>query len=252
MPYSDAIAYFHGSGASAGLPITETKNALTGVSQALTTLSYTLAADARLVPGSVVVLAGGAPTVTNTVVVTAILTGSGIVGAGTATVNVSQTVTTTTATAYPVTKGDTITVDAYSNLELDFGAPNTGSAYPWVVSFPSYAEKGYTFAPEPGIGAGGTEYGVHIEVLSPFVATATINFQVVTSAAIDPVIGTATNIIAQRQFTLAQLQVTGAHYFIPVPQAAVLEFLRVYFDVTTTATGGTVVVYWGPKTGGEQ
>lgn len=251
MPYSDAIAYFHGTGSAAG-PVTSLANTMTSVSQSGTTLSFTLDTDARLVVGSVVVLAGGAPTVTNTVVVTAILTGSGIVGAGTATVNVSQTVTSTTATAYPATLGDTITTDAYSNLELDFGAANTGAAYPWVVSFPSYTEKGYTFPAEPGIGAGGTEYGVHIEVLSPFVATATINFQVVTSAAVDPLIGTATNIIAQRQFTLAQLQVTGVHYFIPVPQAAVLRYLRVYFDVTTSATGGTVVVYWGPKTGGEQ
>ena len=250
MPYSDALGYFHGTGASAGLPITQTANALTGVSQALTTLSYTLAADARLVPGSVVVLAGGAPTVSAQVVVLAILTGSGIVGAGTATVNVSQTVTSTTATAYPVTLGDKITVDAYSSLELDFGPPSPGLAYPWVAAFPSLTEKGYTFPPEHP-GSSGTEYGVHVLVESPFVATNDINFIVVTSAAVDPVIGTATNIIAQRDLTLAQLQVTGADYFIPVPQQAVLEFLRVYFDVTTTATGGTVVCYWGPRTGGE-
>src|ERR1017187_8896407 len=98
MPFSDALAYFHGSGSSLGLPITSTVNALTGVSQSLTTLTYTVATG-EVIVGQVIILAGGAPTVSSSVTVLAILTGAGLTG--TATVNVSQTVTTTTATAYP-------------------------------------------------------------------------------------------------------------------------------------------------------
>ncbi len=41
MGYSDALAYLHGTGSSIG-PITATVNALTGVSQSGTTLTYTL------------------------------------------------------------------------------------------------------------------------------------------------------------------------------------------------------------------
>jgi hypothetical protein len=250
MPYSDALAYFHGSGSAAG-PITSTVNALTGVSQSGTTLTYTVATG-EVVVGQVIILVGGAPTVTNTVTVLAILTGAGLTG--TATVNVSQTVTTTTATAYPNTIGDTLVTSAsqYSNLELDFGAPNTGAAYPWIPAFPSLAEKGYTFAPE-NPGGSGTEYGVHIIVMAPFNTLTSVNFQVVTSAATNALYSVTSNIIAARPLTLAQLQVVGAHYFIPVSQTAVLEFLRWYAALTGTATtAGLIVSYWGPRCGGEE
>ncbi len=164
MPYSDALAYFHGSGSSSG-PLTLTANTLTGVSQSGTTLTYTLATG-QVVVGQVYTLAGGGYTYQN-VVILAILTGGG--GSGTATVNQSQTVTTTTATGYPATVGDALCASGsqYCNLELDFGAPNTGAGYPWLPQFPSVTQKGYTFPAEiPG--GGGTEYGVHIIVESPF------------------------------------------------------------------------------------
>ena len=251
MPYSDALAYFHGSGSSLGLPITSTVNALTGVSQSLTTLTYTVATG-EVIVGQVIILAGGAPTVSSGVTVTAILTGNGLTG--TATVSPSQTVTTTTGTAYPPTIGDTLCTAAsgYCGLELDFGAPNPGTAYPWVPAFPSLNEKGYTFPPEiPG--NGGTEFGVHILVMAPFNTLTSLNFEVLTSASASALYSVATNIIATRSLTLAQLQIPGAHYFIPVPQSAVLEFLRWYAALTGSATtDGTIVSYWGPRTGGEQ
>lgn len=59
--------------------------------------------------------------------------------------------------------------------------------------------------------------------------------------------------IASRVFTLAQLGVVGAHYFIPVNFASALRWLFCYFQATTgVSNGGTVVVWFGPKTGGEQ
>lgn len=62
----------------------------------------------------------------------------------------------------------------------------------------------------------------------------------------------ATAVIASRPFTLAQLAIAGAHYFIPVNGASVLEFLRCEFAATTAgATSGTGVAWYGPKTGGE-
>jgi len=250
MPYSDALAYFHGTGSSSG-PLTSTVNSLTGVSQSGTTLTYTVATG-EVVVGQVIILVGGAPTVTNTVTVLAILTGAGLTG--TCTVNVSQTVTTTTGIAYPNTIGDTLVTSAsqYSNLELDFGAPNTGAAYPWLPQFPSLAEKGYTFAPENPGGAG-SDYGVHIIVMAPFNTLTSINFQVVTSAVTNALFSVTANIIASRPLTLAQLQVIGAHYYIPVPQTAVLEFLRWYAALSGSATtAGLIVSYWGPRCGGEE
>jgi hypothetical protein len=80
-----------------------------------------------------------------------------------------------------------------------------------------------------------------------------VNFEVVTSATTNALFNASPNPIAARTLTLAQLQVAGAHYFIPVSGFAVLEFLRVYFLLTgTDPTIGTIYVYWGPSSGGEQ
>ena len=247
MPYSDALAYLHGSGTSSG-PLTSTSNTLTGVSQSGTTLTYTVATG-QVVVGQTYVLAGGGYTQQN-VTITAILSGGG--GSGTATVNASQTVTTTTATGYPALVGDAFGASGsqYTNLELDFGAPNSGAAYPWLPQFPSLTEKGYTFPAEiPG--NGGAEFGMHIIVTSPFNTLTSVNFEAVTSATAGALI--ATGVIASRSLTLAQLQVVGAHYYFAVPQGAVLEFLRGYGAVTgSNPTFGTIVWYYGPRTGGEQ
>lgn len=246
MPYSDALAYLHGTGASSG-PLTSTAVTLTGVSQSGTTLTYTVATG-QVIPGQTFVLAGGGYTQQN-VTITAILTGSG--GTGTATVNASQTVTTTTATGYPSIVGDAICAsgDQYSNLELDFGAPNSGAYYPWLPQFPSLTEKGYS-NPAEVPGNGGAEFGIHIVVTSPFNTLTNINFEAVTSLTSGALI--ATGVIASRLLTLAQLQVNGAHYFMPVPQGSVKEFLRMYADVTgSNPTFGTIVAYYGPRMGGE-
>jgi hypothetical protein len=146
--------------------------------------------------------------------------------------------------------GDTLCYSGsqYSNLEIDFGPPLTGSAYPYLPAFPSLTEKTYTSPPEV-VGDGGVELGVHIVVGSAFNTLTSILFNVVTAATT----AATTPIIAARSLTLAQLEVLGAHYFIPVNGAAVLEFLR--WDAVLTGsdpTTGTIVSWWGPKTGGEQ
>jgi hypothetical protein len=242
MPYSDALLYFDGSGASSG-PLTSTPNALTGVSQSGTTLTYTVATG-QVTVGSVITLAGGGYTTKN-VTVLAILTGNGLTG--TATVNVSQTVTTTTATSFPATIGDPIGAagTVYSQLELDFGAPNTGAAYPWLPQFPSSVEKGYTFPPE-NPGSGGTDFGVHIIIMAPY-NNANSFTGLTVDVCSDPT-ASATTVIATRILLLAKLQIAGAKYFIPVPGGSVLEFLRLHYTVGTgNPTTGTIVAYWGPR-----
>jgi hypothetical protein len=156
-------------------------------------------------------------------------------------------------TATPPTLGDVLgTASGYSLVELDFGAPNNGSAYPWLPQFPSLTEKGYTFPPEV-VGDGGAEMGLHIIVEGAFNNLTSLNFQVCTSATTGAAYNVSPNPIASRTLTLAQLQIPGAHYFIPVNFASVLEFLRFYAALTgTAATAGTVVAWFGPKTGGEQ
>lgn len=246
MPYSDALAYFDGSGASSG-PLTSTATTLTGVSQSGTTLTYTVATGQLLV-GDAVTLAGGGYT-TKTVVVSAILTGAGLTG--TASVNISQTVTTTTATVTPSVVGDPVGAAGtiYSQLELDFGAPNSGAGYPWIAQFPSLTEKGYTFPPEHP-GAGGSEYGVHVMVMAPY--NTANSFSGLTIDVASNATASATTVIATRVLTQAQLAVGGADYFIPVPQQAVLEFMRLHYTVGTgNPTAGYLVSYWGPRTGGE-
>lgn len=135
----------------------------------------------------------------------------------------------------------------YSNLEIDFGAPNNGTAYPYIPQFPSANEKGYTTPPEfPG--KGGVDFGLHIIVGSAFNTLTSILFDVASAATT-----AATAVIASRTLTLAQLEVLGAHYFIPVNPFQVLEFLRFHATLTgSDPTTGTIVAYFGPSTGGEQ
>ena len=136
-----------------------------------------------------------------------------------------------------------------SDNELDFGAPATGGSYPYLPEFPSLTEKGYTFPPEV-VGNGGVEFGLHFIVSTAVVpGSMTAGAVNVQSAATT----NATNVIASRSFTLAQLAIAGAHYYIPVQGVAVLEFLRAQFAATSAgATSGTGVAWFGPKTGGEQ
>lgn len=148
------------------------------------------------------------------------------------------------------TVGDTLCYagSQYSNLELDFGPPLTGGSYPYLPAFPSLTEKTYTFPPEV-VGQGGVEQGFHIVVCSAFNALTSILFNVVTAATT----AATTPIIAARSLTLAQLAIAGAHYYIPVIGSSVLEFLR--WDAVLTGpdpTTGTIVSWYGPRTGGEQ
>ena len=252
MPVTDAVAYLHGTGTSVSGPITSTANAASSCGISGTTLTVTTLTTGQIVVGQSVNGVG----VTAGTFITALGTGIGL-GAGTTyTVNISQTVSGGTAMTFgPNTLGDALTGNAqYSNLELDFGAPNSGASYPCLPAFPSLTEKGYTFPPEV-VGDGGVEMGIHLVVTAPMLtaATTSIAFSVLTSAATGALIGTATNIIAARTLSAAQLGVIGAHYFIPVNNASVLEFLRWYAaNAGGVATTGYLASWYGPKTGGEQ
>ncbi len=252
MPVTDAVAMLHGSGTSVSGPITSTINAASSCAISGTTLTVTTLTTGQIVVGQSV----NGPGVTAGTFITALGTGIGLGGGTTYIVNISQTVSGGTAMTFgPNTLGDALTGSAqYSNNELDFGAPNTGASYPWLPQFPSYAEKGYTFPPEV-VGDGGVEMGIHLVITAPMLtaATTSIAFSVLTSSATGALIGTATNIIAARTLSAAQLGVNGAHYFIPVNGASILEFLRWYAaNAGGAATTGYLTSWFGPKTGGEQ
>ena len=141
----------------------------------------------------------------------------------------------------------------YSNLEIDFGAPGSASSWPYVSQFPSYTEEGY-----PGSGYSlaetfdtGVPWGLHIQIMSTFNTLTSINFQICTSAATSAVYTGAGNPIASRTLTSTQLQVLGGCYFIPVTLSQVQEFTNFYASLTGgSPTTGTVVSWFGPKSGG--
>ena len=140
------------------------------------------------------------------------------------------------------------TAAGYSDYEIDFGTPVTGTASPYITVFPSSTEKGYTL-PAEAVGNGGVEFGVHLvigtAVSGGSITTGTVN---VTSSAASA----STAVIASRVLSNAQLGQAGGHYFVSVPQMAVLEFLRCEFVPTTGNAGaGTGFAWYGPKTGGE-
>ena len=249
MPVTDALLYLHGSGSSAFGPVTSTANAASSCAIATTTLTVTTMTTGQIQVGAQV----GGPGVSANTFITALGTGTG--GAGTYTVSVSQTVSGGTALTFtPNLAGDVFGASGsqYSNIELDFGPPLSGLAYPYLPAFPSLAEKGYTFPPEV-VGGGNVEIGLHIIVTSPFNTLTSVNFQVLTSSATAALFNAAGNPVASRTLSLAQLGIAGAHYFIPVNQASLLEFVRFYGAVTgSNPTYGSLVSWIGPRTGGEQ
>jgi len=249
MPVTDALPYLHGSGSTAYGPVTSTANAASSCAISGTTLTVTTMTTGQINIGAVV---NGTGVSANTIITAY---GSGTGQTGTYTVNNSQTVSSSTALTFsPNTPGDTLCYSGsqYSNLEIDFGVPNSGASYPYLTQFPSLTEKGYTFPPEV-VGEGGVVNGIHIVVTGEFNLLTSINFQVCTSSTSGAVYSSSPNPIAARTLTLAQLQVAGAHYFIPVSGASVLEFLRFYAALTGTGpTAGTIVSWYGPKSGGEQ
>lgn len=134
-----------------------------------------------------------------------------------------------------------------SALEIDFGALSAGTSYPYLPQFPSLTEKTYTFPPEV-VGQGGAVMGLHIVVGVAFNLLTSALFSVESAATT-----AATAVIASRSLTLAQLEVAGAHYFIPVSGNSVLRFLRFEAVLTgTEPTAGTISAWYGPLTGGEQ
>ncbi len=247
MPMSDAITYLHGSGASAFGALTSTVNAASSCAISGTTLTITTMTTGQVAVGQQVL----GPGVSANTFITALGSGAGLTG--TYTVSVSQTVAGSTALTFsPNTPGDAYCASGsqYSNLELDFGPPSTGASYPWLPEFPSLTEKGSTNPPEI-VGQGGVQYGVFVQVNAPTNLLTSVNFEVCTSATTAALYSASPNPIAARTLTLAQLQVGGATYFIPVSGNAVLEFLRVYMALTgTDPTIGTISMWWGPFNGG--
>jgi len=134
---------------------------------------------------------------------------------------------------------------AYSATEIDFGAPAAGTSTPYLPEFPSLTERGYTTPAETFFG--NVEFGLHFVV--------GVAFDTLTSIVLSAVSDTTTNAttaIASRTLTLAQMAVAGAHYFVPVQQSAVKEFLRAYGAITgSNNVSGTCQMWFGPRTGGE-
>jgi hypothetical protein len=248
MPQTDALLYVHGTGTSTG-PITSTANVVGSGSQTGTILTVTTVTSGQFGVGQVV---SGTGVLANTYI-TANGTGTGNIG--TYTVSTSSTVSPATVfTMSPNTLGDSFGTagSQYSNLEIDFGAPNSGLTYPYLPAFPSLTEKTYTFPPEV-VGQGGTDWGLHLLIEGAFNNLTSINFEVCTSATTAATYNSSGNPIAARTLSLAQLGVAGAHYYIPISGAAVLEFLRFYGAVTgTNPTSGTLAAWFGPRVGGEQ
>jgi hypothetical protein len=134
-----------------------------------------------------------------------------------------------------------------SALEIDFGALLSGSAAPYLPQFPSLEEKTYTQPPEV-VGQGGVDMGLHVVVATAFNTLTSITFEVESAATT-----AATTVIASRLLTLAQLEVIGAHYYVPVSGNSVLRFLR--FEAVLAGsdpTTGTISAWYGPRIGGEQ
>ena len=249
----DAMQFFHGSGTSAFGPITSTAKSFTGSIATTGVLTITAGtAGSQLLVGDA--LTGANISTTNgPTIVTAISGITGANGVGTYTVSNPQLSSSATILATPALLGDLLvvgTTSQQSNLEIDFGAPNPGTSNPLISAFPSLTEKGYSYPPEV-VGDGGIPFGVHIVVSGPVYGNSltSIAFNVESASTTN-----ATNIIATRSLTIAQLQVQGAHYWITVPGNSVLEFLR-WNAVNTPANNGyvgSIYSWWGPKCGGEQ
>lgn len=248
MPMTDALAYLHGTGTVGQGPLTSTANVVGSGSQAGTTLTITTVTSGQFAVGQQVAGTGVVPGT----YITALGSGSGT--AGTYVVSQSTTIAPTAVfTMTPNTLGDPIgTASGYTNLELDFGAPNSGAAFPNIPQFPSLTQKGYTF-PAEVVGQGGVDMGLHIVITAACNNLTSLLFDVCTSATTAALFNSTPNPIASRTLTLAQLAIVGAHYYIPVQGSAVLEFLRAYMVLTgTAATDGYAIMWYGPRTGGEQ
>lgn len=248
MPITDAFLYLHGTGNSGQGPLTSTVNAFTASIAVTGVMTVSAVATGQLAVGEFI-LGAGIPSGTY---ITSL--GTGVGNTGTYNTNLLAVVTSESMTSTPNTQGDALCASGsqYSNLELDFGAPNNGNAFPNIPQFPSLTEKTDTSPPEV-VGQGGVDMGLHVIVTGAFNLLTSVNFEVCTSATTLALVGSAPNPIAARTLTLAQLQVVGAHYYIPVQGSAVLEFLRFYAALAgTSPTAGAVASWYGPRTGGEQ
>lgn len=253
MPMTDSLAYLHGTGSTGQAPYTSTVNAFTAAiaptSGATTgTMTISAIASGQITVGQQVI----GPGVASNTFIVGLGTGAG--GTGTYFVNNSQTVSSAALMATPNTIGDSFGLagSQYSNNEIDFGAPNSGGAFPSIPQFPSLTEKTYVF-PAEVVGQGGVDMGLHIIVTAAFNTVTSIAFSAVTAPTTGALISNTPGIVATRTLTLAQLQVVGAHYYIPVQLSTLQEFLRGYGALTgSDPTIGAITMWFGPRTGGEQ
>ena len=232
MPITDVALFVHGAGANASSPATDVANAFTaGIST--TTMTVSAVATGQLQVGQVI---AGSSVTLGTILTALIPTTGGIGLTGTYTVSPSQSVSgSTPMTATPDTVGDALCASGsqYSNNEIAFG-----------YGFPTYAEK-VGVVPNTNV-----DFGLHIVVQGEFNLLTSVLFDICTSTNPGALVGTS---IASRSFTLAQLQVTDAHYFIPIDFAKVVGFTRFHATLTgTNPTVGTIIAWFGPNAAGTQ
>lgn len=128
----------------------------------------------------------------------------------------------------------------YELLVCETGALFTTDAYAYtavgnVVNF------GVT---QPDCGKAG-KFGLHVVINTAFTAS-------LTSAQIWIVHGsgaTPTTLLSGRYFTLAQLALAGAHYFIPCAPG-LLQYASMYWDTTGTPGAGALEAWFGPDEDG--
>ena len=130
------------------------------------------------------------------------------------------------------------TSDAYAYTAVgnvvDFGA--TPSASTTSTFYPLGVPK------DP---ARKNDFGMHVIITTIFTASWTSALiWIVTGASTSP-----TTLLSGRFFTLAQLAVLGAHYYIPCAPG-LLQYASMYWDTTGTPGGGAITAYFGPDTDG--
>jgi hypothetical protein len=136
----------------------------------------------------------------------------------------------------PVTIVNSAGTIVYTEDQLDFGAAVSGAPCEIASLFPNIA-------------SGAIRIGLHMVITLAFNVLSVASVGINTSATNALTTGT---VLTTRTFTLAQLIVLGAHYFIPLPPgpANILRYLAAYVTPTGTATTGSVEMWFGPDADG--
>jgi hypothetical protein len=126
----------------------------------------------------------------------------------------------------------------YSEDQLDFGAAVSGAPAEIASLFPNIAN-------------GAIRIGLHIVITEAYNSPMTSATIFINTSATNAL--TTGTVLTERVFTVAQLAVLGAHYFIPLPpgSANILEFLAAGITVAGgTPTTGSVEMWFGPDADG--